>query len=117
MFEENSYLECVKLFKSITSLQATELLSNKDLVVIYIGRETCPYCRKFVKKLSTLVPEINTDIYYINSANTNDSNLSSFRENHNIKTVPGFIISKNSKIEVYCDSSMPEEKILEAIKK
>ena len=57
MFEKDSYEEDVKLFKKVTSTQADEILSNEDLAVTYIGRGTCPFCRKFAKKLSAVFPK------------------------------------------------------------
>ena len=116
MTEEYSYKEDVSLFTKILSEEADKLLSNEDLTIVYIGRETCPYCRKFAKKLSGLVSEINTTIYYVDSNNFSDNGLSSFREKYNIVTVPGFIVRKNGEIEVRCDSSTPEDEILEMIK-
>ena len=116
MSEEYEYKENVSLFTKILSEQADNLLSNENLAVIYIGRETCPYCRKFVKKLSQLVDEINTTIYYVNSANSSDNYIDSFREKYNIATVPGFIVSKNGHVQVRCDSSTPEDEILQMIK-
>ena len=115
MSDEYSYKEDVSLFTKILSEEADKLLSNEDLAVIYIGRETCPYCRKFAKKLSGLVGKINTTIYYVDSNNLSDSELSSFREKYNIVTVPGFIVGKNGEIQVRCDSSTPEGEILEMI--
>ena len=116
MFEENSYKENVELFENILSEEADKLLCNENLAIVYIGRETCPYCRKFAKKLSDLVNEINTTIYYVNSDNPSDNEIKSFREKYNIITVPGFIVSKNGNIEVRCDSSTPENQILEMIR-
>lgn len=116
MFEKDSYEEDIKLFKKVTSTQADELLSNGDLTVTYIGRGTCPFCRKFAKKLSALTDKINTTIYYVNSADFSDDLINSFREKYNIVTVPGFIVSKNREIEVRCDSSLPEDEILDLLK-
>ncbi|EHJ00559.1 bacterocin transport accessory protein [Clostridium sp. DL-VIII] len=116
MFEKDSYEEDVKLFKKVTSTKADELLSNEDFAVVYIGRETCPFCRKFAKKLSGLTSKINTTIYYVDSADFSDNSLNSFREKYNIVTVPGFIVSKNREIEVRCDSSIPEDEILDLLK-
>ena len=116
MNTEFTYQEDVSLFTKILSEEADKLLSNEDLTVVYIGRETCPYCRKFAKKLSGLVEEINTTIYYVDSDNFSDNELKSFRNKYNIVTVPGFIVSKNGEIEVRCDSSTPENEILEMIK-
>lgn len=116
MFREDTYKEDVKSFKQIPSTEADKLLSSKKLTVVYIGRETCPYCRKFAKKLGALTDKLNTTIYYVNSENFSDNEISSFREKHHIVTVPGFIVSKNGKAEVRCDSSMSEEEIINMIK-
>lgn len=116
MCEEYSYKEDISLFKKILSEEADKLLSNKDSAVIYIGRETCPYCRKFVKKLSDVASEISKTIYYIDSSNFDDNEINSFREKYNVLTVPGFIICKNREIEVYCDSSLPKDDILRKIR-
>ncbi|MDZ5254059.1 thioredoxin domain-containing protein [Clostridium sp. LIBA-8841] len=116
MFEKNAYEEDIKSFEKILSTQADKLLSTEDLAVVYIGRSTCPYCRKFAKKLSGLANKINTTIYYVSSDNFSDNELSSFREKYNIVTVPGFIVNKNGEITVRCDSSTPEEEILDMLK-
>ncbi|HEX9026177.1 MAG TPA: thiol reductase thioredoxin [Clostridium sp.] len=116
MFEKDSYEENIKLFKKVISTQADQLLSNEDLVVAYIGRSTCPFCRKFAKKLSSLTNKINITIYYVDSANFSDNLIDSFREKYNIVTVPGFIVSKNREIEVRCDSSITENEILDLLK-
>ena len=116
MFAKDNYEEDVKLFKKVISTQAEELLFNEDLAVIYIGRATCPFCCKFVKKLSALTNKINTAIYYVDSANFSDDLINSFREKYNIVTVPGFIVRKNAEIEVRCDSSITDEEILDLLK-
>lgn len=116
MFEKDSYEEDVKLFKKVSSTQADELLSNEGLAVTYIGRGTCPFCRKFVKKLSALTNKINATIFYVDSADFSDNLINSFREKYNIVTVPGFIVRKNREIEVRCDSSITEDEILELLK-
>ena len=64
MFGENTYKEDVKSFKQIPSTEADKLLSSEKLTVVYIGRETCPYCRKFAKKLGNLYNKLNTTIHY-----------------------------------------------------
>lgn len=112
----DTYRENIKHFKAILASNANNLLSNEKLVVIYIGRETCPFCRKFVEKLNNLVNKIDTTIYYINSENSLDNEVRLFREKYNIKTVPGFLVKKNEKIEIRCDSSMLEYEILNMIK-
>lgn len=116
MFEKDTYEEDVELFEKVLSTTADELLANEELAIVYIGRSTCPFCRKFAKKLSGLTSEINSTIYYVESDNYSDDEINSFREKYNILTVPGFIVSKNGEVEVRCDSSTPEEEILDMVK-
>ena len=116
MFTQNTYQEDIKPFNKILTAEAETLLVAQDLTVIYIGRETCPFCRKFAKKLSGLAPKIDATIYYIDSSNPLDTGINDFREAYDIVTVPGFIVSKKGKITVRCDSSTPEEEILAILK-
>lgn len=116
MFDGNTYEEDIKIFKKILSKQADELLSTEEVAVIYIGRGTCPYCRKFAKKLSAVSHKINTVTYYIDSEDFSDDGIASFRQKYNIPTVPGFIVTKHGEIDVRCDSSIPEDEILNMIK-
>ena len=116
MFTQDTYQEDIKQFTPILSIEAKQLLTNDNLAVVYIGRETCPFCRKFAKKLSGLVPEVNTTIYYVDSNNMQDTEIDNFREQYDIITVPGFIVSKNGEVTVLCDSSMPEDEILNMVK-
>ena len=116
MFEKDTYEEDIELFEKVLSTEADQLLSTEELAIVYIGRATCPFCRKFAKKLSGLTSEINSTIYYVESDNYSDDEINSFREKYNIVTVPGFIVSKNGEVEVRCDSSTPEEEILDMIK-
>lgn len=116
MFEEDQYEENIKSFKKISSMEADYLLNNEDKAIVYIGRSTCPFCRKFAKKLSGLANKVITIIYYVDSADSSDNEIRLFRDKYNIVTVPGFIVHKNGEIEVRCDSSIPENEILDMLK-
>ncbi len=116
MLENNTYDEDIKLFKKVLSTEANQLLSSDALTIVYMGRRTCPFCRKFAKKLSGLAHQINSSIYYVESDNPSDTGIDSFRETYNIVTVPGFIVSKNGEIAVRCDSSLPENQLLDMLK-
>ena len=116
MFTQDTYQEDIKSFNKILTVEAEALLAAQDLTVIYIGRETCPFCRKFAKKLSGLASQIDSTIYYVDRSNPLDTGINDFREAYDIITVPGFIVSKNGEITVRCDSSTPEEEILAMLK-
>lgn len=115
MFDEDTYHDDVKSFKNIKSDEAGQLLEKQDKTIVYIGRETCPYCRKFVKKLSAVADDVNEIIYYVNSDDITDKNLNMFRQKYTINTVPGFLVGKKGNVEVKCDSSMSKEQIKDMI--
>lgn len=62
MFEEDQYEENIKSLKKLSSMEADYLLNNEDKAIVYIGRSTCPFCRKFAKKLSGLANKVITDV-------------------------------------------------------
>lgn len=107
------YRESIKKFVSTTVEKINEKLNNNEDFILYIGRETCPFCRRFVKKLDALVDEKGWKIFYINSIDPNQTDeIAKFRSTHNIPTVPGFMVHKNGNAEVVCDSSLPAEEII-----
>lgn len=116
MFEKDTYEQDTESFQKIDSSQAETLLNSKELTIIYIDRKSCPFCRKFAKTLHSLSDKISTTIYYVDTENYNDHEISSFRKKYNIVTVPGFVLNKNCDITVLCDSSTSEDEILNIIK-
>lgn len=113
-----TYEENVASFEKINSEKAQELVKGEDEAVIYIGKAVCPYCQKFIKKLKKVAEETNTHIYYVNSVEATDmEGITSFRNEYDIPTVPGFIFTNGDTVNVKCDSSMPEEEIKAFMKK
>lgn len=113
---EDLYYEEVAIFKKIESTEADNLLGSEDKTFVFIGRSSCPYCRKFVKKLSSAADKTNALVYYVDSENSDDTNIQSFRDKYNVRTVPGFLIRKNGEVDVRCDSSIPEEELIDILK-
>lgn len=115
--EIKQYLEEVQVFKETRPEEAERLLEAKEGNIVYIGRETCPYCRKFVRKLSPLAEENNLTIHYVHSQHPEyEEQVNEIREKYDVPTVPGFLYSSESAgLLVKCDSSMSEEEILEMI--
>lgn len=113
MSEINQYLEEVKVFEEITPMMADDLIEEKDDHIVYIGRETCPYCRRFVAKLSKLSEEKQLKVHYVHAQNPEfKQEIQEFRNKYGIPTVPGLLYSNDSSVKVKCDSSMTPEEIL-----
>lgn len=115
--EINEYLEQVKIFEETTPEKAEALLEAKEGHTIYIGRETCSYSRRFVRKLSKLAEEEQLTVHYIHSKNPDFTDeIKAFRDKYDVPTVPGLLYSSDSSgIVVKCDSSLEPEEIKEIL--
>lgn len=115
--EIDQYLGEVKGFKETRPEEAEELLEAKDGNIVYIGRETCPYCRRFVKKLSPLAEEHNLTIHYVHAQHPEyEEQVDELRDKYDVPTVPGLLYSSESAgMVVKCDSSLEPEEILEIV--
>ena len=69
----NQFLEDIKDLEVTTVARAQEALDNKETATFFIGRKTCPYCRKFAGTLAGVLDETNqSHLFFV-------SNLSIFR--------------------------------------
>jgi len=108
------FLEDIKNLEVTTVARAQEAIDNKETATFFVGRKTCPYCRKFAGTLAGVVAETKAHIYFINSEEPSQLDaLQDFRSRYEIPTVPGFVHVTNGQIKVRCDSSMTEEEIKE----
>ena len=106
------FLEDIKDLEVTTVARAQEAIDTKETATFFIGRKTCPYCRKFAAKLATVVAETKAHIYFINSEEPSQLDaLQAFRSTYGIPTVPGFLHVEAGEVSVRCDSSMSEEEI------
>ena len=112
-----NYTKKVSAFHEITAEKADQLLKEKSGQIVYIGRENCPFCQKFVDQLSPLAEKENLTVYYVDSkSSVGKEKLNIFREKYDVPTVPGLLYSSESAgLVVKCDSSLTEEEILEML--
>ncbi|MGF3066196.1 thiol reductase thioredoxin [Facklamia sp. P12945] len=110
----NDFNEAVKHFKQIDSHEAFELIEAKEGNLIFVGRETCPYCRLFVSKLAEAAITSDLNVYFLHSQTQNDlEGTQMFREKYNVVTVPGLVYADSNRTETVCDSSMKVEEIID----
>ena len=108
------FLDNIKDLEVTTVARAQEALDKKETATFFIGRKTCPYCRKFANTLAGVVAETKAHIYFINSEEPSQLNeLQAFRSRYGIPTVPGFVHIADGQINVRCDSSMSAQEIKE----
>ena len=103
-----------ELFTEEVEERILQALDKKETATFFIGRKTCPYCRKFAGTLAGVVAETKAHIYFINSEEPSQLDaLQDFRSRYEIPTVPGFVHVENGEIKVRCDSSMSAQEIKE----
>ena len=57
------FLDNIKDLEVTTVARAQEALDKKETATFFIGRKTCPYCRKFAGTLAGVVAETKAHIY------------------------------------------------------
>lgn len=99
--EIRKYNVIVEGFISIDVDSINEKMDNGDVFLVYIGRSTCPWCRRLVAPLSEIVEEMDIKLYYLNSENTDvNPKMRGFRKEHGIQYVPSILHYENKFNEI-----------------
>ena len=96
-----SYKEAMTYVKKIHLSEVQEKINNKEDFVLYIGRESCPYCQKFAPKLAVAIQKTNQTVYYLDNDSKERKDITSFAHDMNIKTVPNLSSFKKGSKETY----------------
>ena len=106
------FAQNIKDLEVTTVDRARQEIADKETATFFVGRKTCPYCRKFAGTLAGVVAETKAHIYFINSEEASElEKLQAFRSEYSIPTVPGFVHVQDGQVAVRCDSSMTADEI------
>ena len=97
--EPKNYEEAVSYFEEISIKEVKSKLENNDSFILYIGRETCPYCQRFVPKLAQAVYETKIKVYYVDSDSDEREEITKFAQLKGIKTVPSLGFYRSYKLD------------------
>ena len=111
---EEAYLENIKSFEKV-SMKDINSKKDSENFYLYMGRETCPYCRDISAVLKEIKEEKNLKIYYIDTSE-DDEELDKFIKDTSLEYIPAFYSNKDgvlNKLEV--NSPYLKEDILKLI--
>ena len=100
IYRTTEYVQATRHFVELDNSRIQEDMKDlkRQLRFVYVGRETCPYCREFAPKLRKAARSINATIYYIDTENKTDE-LAKFAEQYHIDSIPTLLVFKDGKLQ------------------
>ena len=106
IYRTTEYVQATRHFVELDNSRIQENMKDlkRQIRFVYIGRETCPYCREFAPKLRKAARSINATIYYIDTENKTDE-LAKFAEQYHIDSIPTLLVFKDGQLQETLSSS------------
>ena len=100
IYRTTEYVQATRHFVELDNTRIQENMKDlkRQLRFVYVGRETCPYCREFAPKLKEASRSINATIYYIDTENKTDE-LAKFAEQYHIDSIPTLLVFKDGQLQ------------------
>mgnify|MGYP002743527598 CR=1 FL=1 len=100
IYRTSEYVQATRHFVELDNSRIQEDMKDlkRQLRFVYVGRETCPYCREFAPKLKEASRSINATIYYIDTENKTDE-LAKFAEQYHIDSIPFLLVFKDGQLQ------------------
>lgn len=108
------FLQLAESFNEVTPEKAEELLEAGQGNIVFVGRETCPFCCQFIPRLHQVAQDQDLTINFLHSQHPDYLEaISDFREKYEVPTVPALLYSDDSTdgVKSISDSSMSEADI------
>ena len=100
IYRTTEYVQATRHFVELDNTRIQENMKDlkRQLRFVYVGRETCPFCREFAPKLKEASKSINATIYYIDTENKTDE-LAKFAEQYHIDSIPTLLVFKDGQLQ------------------
>lgn len=111
------FIQQTQAYHRVDVVKAFDLMQAQQGDILFVGRASCGFCRRFSNKLTDLLNQTDLRIHFLDTDNMMEDQqlLADFRSKYGVITVPGFLISKPEGVQVRCDSSMSMEEIFRFI--
>ena len=100
MYRTSEYVRTTRHFVELDNERIQENMKGlkRQLRFVYVGHESCPYCREFAPKLKQASRTTNARIYYIDTENKTDE-LAKFAEQYHIDSIPTLLVFKDGQLQ------------------
>ena len=100
IYRTTEYVQATRHFVELDNSRIQENMKDlkRQIRFVYVGRESCPYCREFAPKLRKAARSINATIYYIDTENKTDE-LAKFAEQYHIDSIPTLLVFKDGQLQ------------------
>lgn len=118
MASQEEFLEYVAELDKVNAEEAGQLLQAQAGDNLFIARETCPYCRKFINRLMKVVKEKDLTVHFLHAQPADEQEaqaVQALRDQYGVPTVPALLYAGQDGVDVVCDSSLSPEAIIEFV--
>ena len=106
---EQDFSAITAAFTAVCPEDVERLIAGGRSAVVFFGRESCSYCRRFAPKLQRAAAQTGVSVRFANSSDK--AAWADFREEHDIDTVPALIKILSDGLHVVCNSKLSEQDI------
>ncbi|MBU3076063.1 thioredoxin family protein [Clostridium estertheticum] len=106
-----------KPLNSINQKEIQSIVTAKKDAIIYIGRPSCPDCKKFKPELEKVLKDNHSSIYYFNIESTGKQKqlIREYLKGLGIDYIPIVIVIENGKVKEYLKGEMDFQKLKKII--
>lgn len=106
--ELDQYRYDIKEYKEL-SLDKVKEKIKKDTFFLYVGRENCEYCQRFLPDLTKIKNDKTMEIFYLDTINES-MEMDEFLISNNIEYVPSLIYIKDNELNfIFLDHNKSDQ--------
>lgn len=107
--EQQTFAEHTAAFAPVTPAELAHIIKCRQTAVVFLGRASCSYCRRFAPKLQRAAAQTGVSVRFADSSGK--AAWADFREEHDIDTVPALMKILSDGLHVVCNSKLSEQDI------
>lgn len=94
--EQKTYEKIIATYPAITMKDVNDAIEDKEELLFYAGRVTCPYCVKFTPTLKEIVSDNELSLSALDT--TKEPSFLDFADKHGIEYIPAVIYIKDGEV-------------------